>query len=164
MSDQPQVPPDAGDPDAAPPTGNGAPSLEQSFREVGDAGRATLDSAKHTGRALRQLVSADLAMARSAFGRGLAWAGVAIVFGASAWLLLAGAIIALLQRFGFSWFQAMAFTAIASMAVTAVAAWRVSYFFDHTGLHATRRQLARMGLIDEHGDDDDKHDEAEPPR
>jgi hypothetical protein len=31
----------------------------------------------------------------------------------------------------------------------------VSTFFDHAGMHATRRQLARFGVADEPGDDDD---------
>lgn len=161
-----------------PPEGNGAtapdadgeraaPSLEDSVRQVGEAGQATLASARETGRALRQLVSADLALARSAFGRGLAWAGVAVVFGASSWLLLTGAIIALLQRVGLSWFQALFFTAVVSLGMTALAAWRVAHFFDHTGLHATRRQLSRLGLFDEDGDDTPDNSAApsqEPPR
>ena len=135
--------------------GTPPPGLEESLRQVNAAGRATLGSARDTGRALRRLVSADLALARSAFGRGLAWAGVAIVFGASSWLLVTGAIIALLQRVGLSWFQSLFFTALVSLAMTGLAIWRVSHFFDHTGLHATRRQLSRLGLFDEHDEDDD---------
>ena len=148
MSDAPS-PPEGAASEGAP-----APGLEESLRQVNAAGRATLGSARDTGRALRRLVSADLALARSAFGRGMAWTGVAIVFGASSWLLLAGAIIALLQRLGLSWFQALLFTALVSLAVTALAVWRVSHFFDHTGLHATRRQLSRLGLFDERDDAD----------
>ena len=34
------------------------------------------------------------------------------------------------------------------------AIWRVSYFFHHTGMHATRRQLSRLGLFDEPAEDD----------
>jgi hypothetical protein len=149
--------------DGAPqdPPGAAAPGLEESLHLVAGAGKATLDSARDTGRALRQLVSADLALARSAFGRGLAWAGVAVVFGASSWLLLTGAIIALLQRAGLSWFQALFFTSLLSLGMTALAIWRVSHFFDHTGLHATRRQLSRLGLFDEHESDAAK---AQPER
>lgn len=143
-------PPEGPDPEGTPP-----PGLEASLRQVNAAGRATLGSARDTGRALRRLVSADLALARSAFGRGLAWAGIAIVFGASSWLLVTGAIIALLQRAGLSWFQSLFFTALVSLVMTGVAIWRVSHFFDHTGLHATRRQLSRLGLFDEHDDDED---------
>ncbi len=100
-------------------------------------------------RSLRRLASADFALARSAFGRALAWAGVAIVFGGLAWLLMAATLIALLQSWGLSWLQALLITSLLSLAVTGYAIWRVSYFFHHTGMHATRRQLSRLGLFDE---------------
>ncbi|MCG2605309.1 MAG: phage holin family protein [Achromobacter sp.] len=132
-----------------------APSLEESLREVGAAGRAAFGASRDTGRALRRLVSADLALARSSLGRALAWVGVAVVFGGSGWLLTAGALIALLQRLGWSWLQSLAFAALLSVAITALAAWKVSRYFDHAGMHATRRQLSRMGLFDEDSDDED---------
>jgi hypothetical protein len=141
-------PEDQPKPDAA------QPGLEESIRQVGTAGRQTLDSAAHTLRSLRRLASADFALARSAFGRALAWSGVAIVFGASAWLLLAATLIAFLQYLGLSLFVALLITTVTSLAITGYAAWRVSYFFHHTGMHATRRQLSRMGLFDEPGQDD----------
>lgn len=161
MSDQTQLPPDGG---AAtpPPEGDAykAPGLEESIRDVGQAGRATVDSAKHTLRSLRRLASFEFALARSAFGRALAWSGVAIVFGASAWLLLAGTLIALMQRWGLSWFHSLLITSLLSLAVTGYAVWRVSFFFRHTGMHATRRQLARLGLFDEpHADDPEGRDD-----
>ena len=151
---------------ATPPTGDDstpgqAPGLEESIRQVGAAGRQTLDSASNTLRSLRRLASADLALARSAFGRSLAWSGVAIVFGASAWLLLAATLIALLRSFGLSWLSSLLITSLASLAVTGYAAWRVSYFFHHTGMHATRRQLSRLGLFDE--TDEAADDDAPPP-
>ena len=147
--------------------GNAAPpGLGESLREVGEAGKATLDNARQTGRALRILVSSDFALARSALGRALAWVGVAIVFGASAWLLFTGALIALLQHFGWSWLASLSLVAVISLGVTALAAWRVSYFFDHAGMHATRRQLARLGIGDEPKDEHeglDDEDENPPP-
>lgn len=130
------------------------PHLDESVRRVGHAGRATLGAALDTGRALRKLVSADFAFARSAMGRALAWVAVAIVFGASAWLLAMGALIALLRGFGLSWLASTVTAAVLSLAVTAVASWRVSVFFDHAGMHATRRQLARIGIGDESDDDE----------
>ena len=148
MSDQAQSPsPEGTDSDAA-------PGLEESIRQVGHAGRETVDSAKHTLRSLRRLASMDFALARSAIGRALAWSGVAIVFGASAWLLLAATFIALLRYLGMSWFLALLITSLLSLAVTGYAIWRVSFFFRHTGMHATRRQLSRLGLFDEPGVDD----------
>ncbi len=134
--------------------GDAAPGLEESIRQVGSAGRQTLDSAAHTLRSLRRLASADFALARSAFGRALAWSGVAIVFGASAWLLLAATLIAFLHSLGLSWFVSLLITSVASLAVTGYAAWRVTWFFHHTGMHATRRQLSRLGLFDEPAEDD----------
>ena len=63
MSDAPR------DNDVPPP-----PDFIDSLKEVGEAGRAAYGSARDTGRAMRALVSADFALARSAFGRALAWA------------------------------------------------------------------------------------------
>ena len=167
MSDQSQLPPDGGAANP-PPEGDAykAPGLDESIREVGQAGRATVDSAKHTLRSLRRLASFEFALARSAFGRALAWSGVAIVFGASAWLLLAGTLIALMQRWGLSWFHSLLITSILSLLVTGYAIWRVSFFFRHTGMHATRRQLARLGLFDEPHEDDPegRDDETERTR
>ena len=131
------------------------PPLDESIRQVSQASRATVDAAKHSFRSLRRLASADFALARSAFGRALAWAGVAIVFGASAWLLMAATLIALLQSWGMSWLHALLITSLLSLAVTGYAIWRVSYFFHHTGMHSTRRQLSKLGLFDEPGDEED---------
>lgn len=106
---------------------------------------------------MRRLFSADLALARSAFGRALAWVAVAIVFGASAWLLVTGALIALLQGLGWSWLQSLSLVAAVSLIVTGIAIWKVGHYFDLTGMHATRRQLSRLGLFD------DNDDEPAPP-
>ena len=138
-----------------------APGIDESVRQASAAGRAALSSARDTGRALRSLISADLALARSATGRALAWVGVAIVFGASTWLLAMGALIALLQRLGWSWLQSLSFAALLSLVVTAVAAWRTIHYFDRAGLHATRRQLSRLGIGDE-GDDDEEEKSGAP--
>ncbi|KAF1013553.1 MAG: hypothetical protein GAK31_03703 [Stenotrophomonas maltophilia] len=131
-----------------------SPPLEESIREVSQASRGAAEAAKHSLRSLRRLASADFALTRSAFGRALAWSGVAIVFGASAWLLVAATLIALLQSWGLSWLQALLITSLLSLAVTGYAIWRVSYFFHHTGMHATRRQLSRLGLFDEPSEED----------
>ena len=45
--------------------------------------------------------------------------------------------------------------------VTAFAVWKVGRYFDYTGMHATRRQLSKLGLFDEDRIDDDKA--ATPP-
>lgn len=143
--------------DAREPAG-ATPPLDESIRAIGAAGRATLSAHGDSLRALRALFSADVALARSALGRGLAWAGVGVVFGASAWLLATAAGVALMQRLGLSWLASLSVAALFNLAITGLAAWRTARFFDYMGLHATRRQLSRMGLFDEHGGDDDEGD------
>ena len=138
------------------------PHLDESIRRIRAAATETFSSGLDSGRALRKLVSADFALSRSALGRGLAWSAVGVVFGASAWLLAMGAAIALLQSWGLSWLASISVTALFSLIVTAFAAWRVSVFFDYAGMHATRRQLARLGLFSE-GDDDDADDAHDKP-
>lgn len=158
MNEDPRNGPDAGD--AAGSGGGGdragkAPHLDESVRRIGAAGRATLGSGRDVGRALRKLVSADLALSRSALGRALAWCAVTIIFGASAWLLLMAAAIAVLHALGLPWLASISIAAAISLAVTGLAGWRVAVFFDLAGLHATRRQLTRLGLFHESLDDDE---------
>ena len=128
-------------------TSAGAPDLLESLRQVGAAGRSTASAANDALKALRILVSADISLARSAFGRALAFTGVAIAFGASAWLLLMAALIAWLS-FGlrWPWSLSLLLSAALSIAITAVAGWRAMQYFEHTRLQATRRQLARLGI------------------
>ena len=64
-------------------------------------------------------------------------------------------LIALMQRFGFSWLQSLSLAAFISLAVTAFAAWKVGRYFDYTGMHATRRQLSKLGRFDEDAAIDD---------
>jgi hypothetical protein len=134
----------------------GTPPLDESIRAIGKSGRASLGATVDSLRALRKLVSADLSLARSAMGRALAWTGVAVVFGATGWLLITAAGVAVLQGFGMSWLGSLSVAAVVNLAVTGLAMWRAARFFDYMGLHATRRQLSRLGLFDEH---DDGHDQ-----
>jgi hypothetical protein len=53
---------------------------------------------------------------------------------------------------------------VTSLAITGYAVWRVSYFFHHTGMHATRRQLSRLGLFDEPGAEDPDADVKIPEK
>nr|WP_257644013.1 phage holin family protein [Luteimonas salinisoli] len=134
--------------------------MDESVRRVGKAGREVLGSGRDTGRALRKLVAADLALARGATGRALFWAAVGIIFGASAWLLVMGATVAVLQTAGLSWLASISIAAGISLAVTGLAAWRVFVFFEMAALKATRRQLARLGWFDDSEDDDE---DGDPP-
>ncbi|MGO4221107.1 phage holin family protein [Lysobacter sp. TAF61] len=122
--------------------------LGEALRELGATARTGLGAAGASAKAMRSLVAADLALARSALGRALAFVGVAIVFGASAWLFLMGSLVALLTTLGLSWLLAMLIAALLSLAVTGYACWRAMHYFDHTRLQATRRQLARLGIGD----------------
>ncbi len=131
------------------------PGLEESLQQVTQAGRVAFSSAVDTTRAMRKLVAADLALARAALGRALVWVCVAIVFGATGWLLCTASLVAILVSLGLSWLTAISLAALLSLAITGFAAWRVQVYFDHAGLKATRRQLVRLGLMDDDKDDDE---------
>ena len=121
--------------------------IEDSLRELGATGRATWDAGRDAAKAFRILVSADISLARSAFGRTLAFTGVAIAFGASAWLLLMAALIAWLSLgLGWPWALSLLLTAALSIVITGLGGWRAMRYFEHTRLQATRRQLARLGV------------------
>ena len=139
------------DPRAHPKAGtagsNESPDLGESLREVGGAARAGLKQAGNTAKAFRVLMAADVSLARSAFGRTLALTGVAIAFGASAWLLLMATLVVFLHRqLGWSWSAALLTTAVLSLVITAISAWQGIRYFEHTRMQATRRQLARLGV------------------
>jgi hypothetical protein len=121
--------------------------IEASLRELGASGRSTWAAGKDTGKALRMLVAADVSLARSAFGRTLAFSGVAIAFGASGWLLLMGALSAWLSLgAGWPWAGSLLATGVLSAAIAGVGGWTAMRYFEHTRLKATRRQLARLGI------------------
>ncbi len=124
-----------------------APDVLDALRELRDTGAATLGAGKQAASALRILVSADVSLARSAFGRTLALTGAAIVFGASAWLLLMAALITFLSRHtGLTWTWSLLLTAALSLVATALTCWLATRYFDHTRMKATRRQLSRLGI------------------
>lgn len=124
-----------------------APDLAEALQQLGATGRAGLSAAGDAAKALRILVAADISLARSAFGRTLAFTGVAIAFGASAWLLLMGTLVVALNRgLGWSWPLSLLPAAALSIAITVLAGWRAMHYFEHTRLKATRRQFARLGL------------------
>jgi hypothetical protein len=126
--------------------GAAAPGVGEALRLLGEDGRAGLRAARDTLQALRILVTADFALARGALARALVCAGVAVAFGGSAWLLLMATLIAALQATGLSWLVSLLLAALLSIATTAIAALAAVRYFGHTGMHASRRQLARLGL------------------
>ncbi|MGY0559920.1 phage holin family protein [Luteimonas sp. A277] len=148
-------PDSAGAQDAAGPAGE-APHLDESVRRVTAAGRQTLASGRDAARALRRLFRADLALARAALGRAAAWLALTVVFGTSAWLLTITFLVILLHSFGLSWLASALIAAALNFIITALAAWRVAVYARHTGLQATRRQLARLGLLQDEDDEDEE--------
>src|SRR5207342_1620826 len=73
--------------------------------------------------------------------------GVAIAFGASAWLLfMAAAIAGLSLGLGWPWWVSLLVTASVSLVITILCGWLAMHYFEHTRLQATRRQLARLGI------------------
>ncbi|MDR2872206.1 MAG: phage holin family protein [Xanthomonadaceae bacterium] len=129
-----------------------APSLEESLRQFGAAGRESLMAAFGTGRAFRRLLLADIALARAGLGHACAWACVAAVFGCTSWLLLMAVFVLVLQSLGLSWLTSMLSAALLSLSVTVLAAWKASRYLRYVRLDATRRQLAKWGV----GFDDDE--------
>jgi uncharacterized membrane protein YqjE len=129
-------------PDAGP-----APDLAESLRQIGANGRAGLGALSDAGKALRILLAADLSLARSAFGRALAFTGIAIAFGGSAWMLLMATLTAVLHDvLGWSWTLSLGACALLSLLITAFGIWQAIRYFEYTRLQATRRQLARLGI------------------
>lgn len=123
------------------------PDLREALRQVGSTGKAGLGATRDAAHALRALVSADLSLARSAFGRALAFTGAAVAFGGSAWLLLMATLAAVLRgMLGWSWMLSLAACAGLSLVLTALGVWQAMRYFEYTRMQATRRQLARLGL------------------
>jgi hypothetical protein len=124
-----------------------APGLADAFRELRDTGRSTWSAGREAVTAFRILFTADISLARSALGRSVAFTAVAIIFGASAWLLLMAALIAWLSlTVGWAWWLSLLLTGTASLIAMGVAGWLAMHYFEHTRLQATRRQLARLGI------------------
>lgn len=123
------------------------PGIDEAFAEVKHAGQAALGAGNEAFKAFRILLAADVSLARSALGRSLAFAGAAIVFGGSCWLLLMAALVTWLARgLGLSFPLALLICALLSAAATGWAAWQAQRYFEHTRMQATRRQLARLGI------------------
>ena len=124
-----------------------SPDLEEAVRQLGATSRASFGAFREASKAFRTLLSADISLARSAFGRTLAFISIGIAFGASAWLMLASAIVvALVTSAGWPWWLALVSTGTLSLAVTGYAVWRAMIYYEHTRMRATRRQLARLGI------------------
>lgn len=122
------------------------PDLLEALREIGQGSRASLDAAGEVAKSLRSLVSADVALARSAAGRAAVAGGVALIGGVTGWLFLMGTLVMLLRSAGLSWWLSMLLPAVASLVIAAIGGWLAVGYFEHTRMRATRRQLARLGI------------------
>lgn len=108
---------------------------------------AGASAAGDAARALRDLVAADVSLARSAAGRSAVFAGVAVMFGVSAWLLLMTALIVVLSNIvGLPWWLSLTGCGLLSLLGAWLALRKATDYFEHTRLKATRRQLARLGI------------------
>ncbi|MEN1941444.1 phage holin family protein [Luteimonas sp. MJ174] len=145
-----QLPPASGpSPGPAPGKGDGAPppGIADAVRELRDSGLAGMGAAREAAGALRTLVTADVSLARSAAGRSAVFAGLAVVFGASAWMMLMTAVVvALSNQVGLPWWLSLACCALGSCLAAWLALRKAMAYFEHTRMKATRRQLARLGI------------------
>lgn len=123
------------------------PDILEAFRQVSEGGKASFAATFASTRALRSLLLADLALARSALGHGLAFTAVAVVLGAVGGLLLMAALVTVLAtKIGLSWWFSLLLVGLLCFSATVFSAWRAMRYFEHTGLQATRRQLAKIGI------------------
>lgn len=123
------------------------PDLMEAFRQIAATGRASADASWQALKAFRTLVAADVSLARNAAGRAGVFAGMVVVFGGSAWLMLMTmAVVGLNQGAGWPWWLSLLVCAAVSLVLAGFAMWRAIYYFDLTRMKATRRQLARLGF------------------
>lgn len=136
-----RTPPDGSPEDAA-------PNLFDALRELSDVARAAARDGGDVLSALRSLLAADIALARSAaisiamFGAG------ALLLLASSWLLLLGVIVSALVLAGLSWLAAFAIATGIALAGTALLGWLAWRAVGDVTLAATRRQVARLGTAE----------------
>lgn len=136
--------PDGPEPGPTPPP---TPDLADTLRALRDSGKAGVGAAGDAAKALRDLVAADVSLARSAAGRSAVFAGVAVMFGVSAWLLLMTALIVVLSnQVGLPWWMSLGGCGLASLLAAWLSLQKATDYFEHTRLKATRRQLARLGI------------------
>ena len=130
-----------------PPDSAAADTAVDAVQALGQQARSAAQSALDTGKAMATLLHADLALAGAASVRALILIGVALVLGGSCWLLLMAALVALLQLSGMSWLLALLLAAALSLAGSSIAGWLEVRYFKCADLAASRRQLAKLGLI-----------------
>ena len=124
-----------------------ADAAVEAVQALGQQARSAAQSVLETGKAMATLLHADLALAGTASLRALILIGVALALGGSCWLLLMATLVALLQLAGLSWLLALLLAAALSFAGSAAAGWLAVRYFRCAELAASRRHLAKWGLI-----------------
>ena len=123
------------------------PDILEALRQLQATGKASFAAAGDAGKAFRSLLSADVSLARSAFGRTLALTGLAIVCGSVGGLMVAASLVTLLAlKVGLPWTVSLLLVGAAWIIAAVIAGWRAIRYFEHTRMKATRRQLARLGI------------------
>lgn len=137
--------------------------LGEALHALGDQSRQSLRAALASGQALRELLAADLALARAALGRSLVFAGTAAALGAAAWLLLLAAGVAGLRALGLPWAAALLIAAVVGAAGAMMCGLAARRSLAHADLQATRRQLARLFPVPDHAADTTDTDHSPRP-
>lgn len=123
------------------------PDLAETLRNLRDSGRSGIGAAGDVARSLRDLLAADVSLARSAAGRSAVFGGIAMMFAVTAWLLLMTALIVVLSnQLGLPWWMSLSGCGLLSLLGAWLAMRKAMEYFEHTRLKATRRQLARLGI------------------
>lgn len=146
-------------PDDTAPGTDEVPGIGEAFATLGQAGRDSVDSSRDMARAMRRLVTAEVAQARIVLGRAAVWLAVAVAFGASTWLLLMAALITALHALGLGWLAATSVSALVSLVIAAIGGWQAMRYFEMARFEATRKQLAHLSRRD----DEDEEDSVRKP-
>ena len=126
------------------------PPLTEAARSVYEAARTVAGAWGGNFTAIRRLLAADIALARTALIHGLVrLLAAAILFG-TAWVLLTALSVWGLHQAGFGWGFAIGVPMLVSVALGAFAMWHAKRVLRHADLNASRRQLTLwFGTLEE---------------
>ena len=131
-------------------TGPAPPPLTESARSVYEAARYVADAWGGSFAALRRLLVADLALARTALVQGLVLLFVAAILLGTAWVLLMVLVVWAMHHAGLGWGWAIGVPLLLSIALGAFVFWRAACALELADLDASRRQLTLwFGTLDE---------------
>jgi uncharacterized membrane protein YqjE len=126
------------------------PPLTESARSVFDAAHNIAGAWGGTFTALRRLLVADLALAKTALVHGLVLLLVAAILFGTAWVLLTAFAVWALHKAGIGWGFSIGVPFILSVTLGALFFWRAAKALRLADLDASRRQLTLwFGTSDE---------------